>query len=283
MQEPFGPYRLLARLGAGGMAEVLLAERAGAERPSPPLVIKRMLPALRRSAELRARFCAEGRLHAGLSHPGIVAAHEVGEVDGWPYIAMEHVHGADLARLCEALGAPLSPGCAARVVLALCDALEHVHAAGAVHRDVCPANVLLSTDGAVKLADFGVAAAPAEAGAPAGTYGYMAPEQIARGEADRRADVFSAGVILWELLAGRRLFFRGAGHRTLVAVVNEPAPALGDHPAADAISKRALAKDPEARYASCAALAADLRRAAAAHGWDTDAPALAALVGGLLP
>lgn len=277
MVERYGPYLLRQRVGLGGTAEVWLAEPD--EPPSggsPMVAIKRLQPEMRIHDEVCALFAAEGDLLSRFDHPNIVAALDVGIVGDRPYISMEFADRGDLAVLLR--GGALPPGVAVRIALDLCAALVHVHAAGVIHSDVNPGNVLLSAEGRVRLCDFGVAATDHRGGAVRGTYAYMAPEQ-ARGEIiDARCDIFALGATMWEMLSGRRLFQRDAPYLTLTAVVEAPTPALSHvftdlspevASRLDAITSRALSKETGVRYQSVAELAADIEEASAALGLDT--------------
>src|SRR5579871_2751117 len=195
----FGKYQLIEPLGKGGMAEVWRAQILGPAGFARTLVIKRILPHLAADPQLVKLFLAEAKLSARLSHPNVVQVFELGEVDGEWFLAMEYVRGRDLGAIVRAVvergappGAPPHPGLAAFVVREVCRALAYAHALtdddGAplrlIHRDVSPANVMCSFDGAVKLLDFGIAKALArsgestQTGALRGKLGYLAPEQV---------------------------------------------------------------------------------------------------------
>ncbi len=212
----FGKYELMERIATGGMAEVFLARSFGLEGFEKRLVIKRILPELARNPQIMNLFIQEAKVCAGLAHPNIVAVFELGRVADDPYIAMEYIHGRDLTRISrmlrergETFPAPLAVFCVASVLrgLAYAHARTDAHGRplGLVHRDVSPQNVLVTLQGEVKLVDFGIA--HLEAGVStgrAGKQGYMAPEQALGGPPDGRADVFSAGLVLYELLTGHR-------------------------------------------------------------------------------
>jgi serine/threonine-protein kinase len=196
-----GRYRLERPLGHGGMASVFLAHDAELDRP---VAVKLLAEGLAGDIAFRKRFLREARLAARLSHPNVVAVFDAGEADGGrPYIVMEYVDGTTL----EGRG-PLPPAEAVALAVQACHGLAHAHAAGLVHRDVKPHNLLLRTDGTLKVADFGIArAAEATAltqiGSILGTAAYLAPEQAAGEEVTAAADVYSLGAVLYELLAGR--------------------------------------------------------------------------------
>lgn len=267
MTERFGTWQLDALLAVGGLAEIWQCSRN-----AQIAALKRLHTHLLRNAEIRAQFAIEQHLATQIPrHPNLVHAEEVGEVDGRPYLALALAPGEDLRRL---LHPPPSPGEAraadpgtsivlprARVLaiaIAACDAAAHLHGHGFVHGDINPGNLVVATDDRVTLVDLGIAREIGGAGAVRGTHAYMAPEQV-RGEPWTRAtDVFALGVVLWELVAGARLFHRGPPWLSMAAVVEAPVPPLGD-PALDAIARTALAKDPAHRIATAAELAARLR------------------------
>jgi len=220
------------------MAEVFLACQRGPAGYEKRLVIKRILPERAQDPGLLRRFFEEARLHAGLSHGNLVPIFDFGRVGNEYFLALELVDGCDLAHLLEALpDHRLSPELCAYVGAELCHALVHVHRQGLVHRDVTPRNVLLSRDGEVKLADFGVALGGAGPTAVAGTEGFMAPEQ-ARGEVDGRADQYSVGAVLTRALG----------------------PECGAPIAS--IASRAMAADPADRFADASELAEALESVA---------------------
>lgn len=234
----FGRYELLHKMAAGGMAEIFLARQWGQSGFFRDVVIKRLFPYFAENPHVLRLFQDEARLLAELSHPNIPQVFDLGQTDGFWYIAMEHVSGFSLGDVCLAASkqAKLLPlGVSVGVVTQLCAALHHAHercdregrSLRIVHCDVTPRNVMVTPDGVVKVFDFGVARSAAreeaEAGVVRGTYAYMAPEQV-RGKAlDKRADVFAAGVILYELTTGERLF-KGNDAQIMTAVVERDAP-----------------------------------------------------------
>lgn len=291
---PFGKYLLLHKLAEGGMAEVFLARQSGLEGFEKPVVIKRILPRYSDEPRFVEMFLNEARVAARLTHPALVHIYELGQIDGQYYIAMEFVHGEDLRALVETAEQqerrpPAAIAC--RIVADTLGGLHYAHTRtgkdgqplGLVHRDVSPQNVLVTYEGGVKLVDFGIAkATQAEQGANQtqvgllkGKYAYMSPEQC-RGQAlDARSDIFSVGILLWELVAWRRLFRRGTDLATLVAVVEDPIPTLeqaGAHPPPELsrIVMRALARSPDERYPSAQAMQADLEALIRAQGWEAD-------------
>jgi serine/threonine-protein kinase len=247
-----GRYVLADRIGVGGMAEVW---RGTDEVLARPVAVKVIDPALLDDPEFRARFRAEARAAAGLSHPRVVTVHDYGEEGGTPYIVMELLDGETLA---DRLGrGPLPPGAAAAVCGQIAAALAAAHEAGLVHRDVKPANVHLTRDG-VKVLDFGVAARGGS-GPDMGTPAYLAPEQITRDPVTPAADVFALGVVLFEALTGRRPFADDQAR-------TERPPLPPDTPAELAdLCARCLAADPAERPAA-AVVAAALERFAPEPG-----------------
>jgi eukaryotic-like serine/threonine-protein kinase len=274
-----GRYTLFAHIGRGGMADIYLAQADTGLGGSRLVVIKEVLAELTHSAEFAEMLVSEAKLAAKLSHANVVKVEDLGRADGALFIAMEYVEGLDLRELlrrCARSKTALPVDFSLRIVIDLLRGLSFAHRArdeegkrlGIVHRDVSPSNVLLSFGGEVKLCDFGIARAtpladdlPEEA--IVGKAGYMSPEQ-AWGEAvDPRSDVFAAGIILWELLAGRKLYKPAEGERIidLARIADVPAlPPRGLPREAElfAIVDRALQTDPKDRYASAAAMLSDL-------------------------
>jgi serine/threonine protein kinase len=279
---PVEKYRLCARLGGGGQADVFLALASGPIGFNKLVVIKRLRPEMLEQPAMVAMFLDEARLAARLSHPNVVQTYEVAEGEAY-LIAMEYLEGQPLSRLRQAPAAAApGPGAWVRIVA---DALAGLHYAhelcdydgtplGIVHRDVSPQNIFVTYEGQAKLVDFGVAKAAlncvrTEVGAIKGKASYMAPEQV-HGRADRRSDVFSMGVVLWEALAGRKLF-TGEMIRVLHKVLYEPVPRLssvlpGVDPRLDAIVARAVEKDPAARFQTAQSMRDALEAYLAASG-----------------
>ena len=215
------------------MAEVFAARASGVLGFERIVAIKRVLPGHSGDARFAAMFTNEARLAAKLSHPNLVAVHDFDrDEQGQLYLVMEHVDGADLRWLLEegALEIPVALYIAAETLRGLSYAhelTENGKPMQIVHRDVSPHNILLSRDGTVKLADFGIAKAFAETGATApgtlkGKLGYMSPEQIAGGSVDARADLFATGVVLYEMLTGQRLFAAGSDAEVIARVLHQP-------------------------------------------------------------
>jgi eukaryotic-like serine/threonine-protein kinase len=255
-----GRYELVRPLGHGAMATVDLAHDVELDRP---VALKRLAENLARDEELRRRFLREPRLAARLAHPNVVRVFDVGEDDGRPFIAMEYVEGETLADRIARRGR-LPAAEAAALGVQMCAGLAAAHAAGLVHRDVKPQNLLLGTDGTLKLGDFGIAAGHEGtkltlAGTVLGTAGYLAPEQARGEQVTAAADIYAVGAVLYELLAGEppqsfgSLAELGSAHGIrppdLAARVPSAPPAL-----VSAVSA-CLSPHPEDRPPSAAALA----------------------------
>ena len=254
-----GRYRMEALLATGGMGEVWVARDLLLDRAVAVKVLGGALAGDGRAAE---RLRREARAAARLEHPNIARVLDLGEQDGRPYLVMELLEGESLAARIDRAGA-MAPPEASRVVAAVADALEAAHRAGVVHRDVKPGNVFLTSDGEVKVLDFGIASAAGEAalttGEMLGTPAYLAPERVLGHPATPAADVYALGVVLYELLAGHRPFDNGSDIEVAMAHVHaHPAPLAVVAPSAPsflvAACEQAMAKDPSARPPSAAAL-----------------------------
>src|SRR5438067_12521233 len=266
---PFGKYYLLERINVGGMAEVFRAKAFGVEGFERLVAVKRILPNIAEDKEFIRMFIDEAKLSVQLNHANIAQIFDLGVVDGSYYIALEHVHGRDLRAMfdrCRQLGEPMPTSQACFVVMKVCEGLDYAHnkrdaggrEIGLVHRDVSPQNVLVSFEGEVKLIDFGIAKAAGkgsktQAGILKGKFGYMSPEQVRGNPIDRRSDVFSCGIVLYELLTGERLFVGESDFSTLEKVRNVEIlpPSTYNRRIPDELERivlKALAKDPEERY-----------------------------------
>ncbi len=265
----FAGYRIESVLGRGGMGIVYLATDLRLERR---VALKLVAPELAADPGFRERFLSEARLAASLDHSHVVPVYAAGETGGQLWIAMRYVEGTDLRSLLEREG-PLEPGRAIELVDQVASALDAAHAIGLVHRDVKPANVLVTEEGGREhcyLTDFGLARDQgADAGAPthlSGTVDYTAPEQIGHEPAGASADIYSLACVLYECLAGEPPFQRARPTATLFAHTSEPPPSLAErHPelpeAIDPVIARALAKDPAERHGSCGELVEAAREA----------------------
>ena len=213
----FGKYELLEHVATGGMAEVFRARSFGVDGFEKHLVIKRILPGLARDPRFVGLFVKEARISAGMSHPNLVQVYELGRVVDDHYMAMEFIHGRDLARVGRALrrsGGRVPVNLAVYIAVSVMRALAYAHALtdpvgrplGLVHRDVSPHNVMLGFEGEVKLFDFGIAGLSGEGTGGGGKHGYLSPEQLDGATLDGRSDVFCVGILLWELITGQRLF-----------------------------------------------------------------------------
>ena len=272
-----GQYVIRSLLGSGGMGEVYLAHDTKLDRS----VALKLLPAeLANDSERLRRFELEARSASALNHPAIVAIYDLGQVDSRPYFSMELVEGQTLRQVLQA--GPMQPRRALQVAAPIADGLAKAHEAGIVHRDLKPENLMVSHDGFSKILDFGLAKLVGDADVRAaqqtitdnatrpgnvmGTVGYMSPEQASGGTADSRSDQFSFGVVLYEMLTGRRAFNRPTAVETLSAIIRDDPPQVGLlNPSVPApvrwIVDRCLAKTPADRYVSTRDLARDLASA----------------------
>lgn len=281
MPAQFGKYTLIRRLAVGGMAELYLALQRSVAGFEKLIVVKRVLPHLVTDESFIQMLLAEARIAATLNHPNIAHVYDVGEVDGQYYIAMEHVHGEDLRSLVRqmkskgATSFPLENALA--IVLGCCAGLAYAHEKrdldgepmGIVHRDVSPQNVVVTFTGDVKLVDFGIALVSSsevedtEGGQIKGKVPYMSPEQAKGDELDSRSDIFSLGIMLFELTTGRRLFRSKSEMETLRRIVEEEYPKPRElnpslSPRLEEIILRSLEKDRDLRYGSAREMQADL-------------------------
>jgi serine/threonine-protein kinase len=263
-------YRILSELGAGGMGVVYLAEDT---RLGRRVAIKFLPEAANRNATARQRFMAEARAASSLDHPNVCAIHQVDETpDGRVFMVMGYYEGETLDR--TVARGPLGARRVLELTAQLADGLAAAHARGIVHRDLKPSNLMVTREGTLKILDFGLARisggeALTQTGASLGTPSYMAPEQVRDSNVDHRADLWSSGVVLFELLTGTRPFVGASMAATLYAIVHDEPPRLGSAPGAPTaglqrILDRCLQKEPARRYDSATELAADLR-AEASH------------------
>lgn len=268
--DEFAGYRIERRLGRGGMGVLYLALEPGLERR---VALKLIAPEAAADDVFAKRFAEESKIAASIEHPNVVPIYAAGEADGVPYIAMRYVAGADLARRLAREGR-LESAVAVELIAQIGNGLDAIHAAGLIHRDVKPANVLLSGDDGAEhayITDFGVARNVAtesgltQTGRFVGTLDYVAPEQISGGAIDARVDVYALGCLLFKLLTGEVPFPKDGEAAKLFAHLNDPPPAPSLYVpevsmALDDVVIRAMSKSPDDRYPS----AGDLGRAARA-------------------
>ncbi len=295
MALPYGKYLLDRKLAEGGMAEIFLA------RPAPnaaglgvrpgPFVVKRLFAHHSSENEFVRMFKNEARLASRLKHPNIVDIFDQGEIDNSFFLAMEFINGEDLRSIAQQSDTvnrrpPLAVVC--RIIMDILAGLHYAHSLadeqgkplGVVHRDVSPQNILVTYDGVVKIIDFGIAKATmaheneqTQAGMVKGKYAYMSPEQARSARLDGRSDVFSVGILLWELITWRRLFKRGTDLATMVAVAEEPAPSMllltPDCPQElDDVVQKSLSKEADQRYGSAREFQEALTDCLTKLGWD---------------
>jgi len=280
-----GRYRIVHRLAAGGMGVIYLARSEGAKGFMKPVVIKRILPHLVGDEALVGMFAREARIMSNLSHPGIVGIVDFAEEDGAYLMVLEYVHGFHLGRWNRYIRRtgelfPIEP--AIHVVISVLDALHYAHTLTGpdgeplriVHRDISPGNVLIDTEGRIKLTDFGIArmrtdkTAASDKRALKGTFSYMAPELLKMVEPSPKSDLYSCAVVLHEILSGKNEFYSKDVASTAWRVLEHvPTPIEEVRPEVPAglgaVLRKALAKAPEDRYADAAEFANALRRARA--------------------
>ncbi|HEX9368932.1 MAG TPA: serine/threonine-protein kinase, partial [Vicinamibacterales bacterium] len=266
-----GPYVIVSAIGRGGVGEVYLADDPRLRRQ---VALKILNAKFAEDESARGRFLREAQMAASLDHPNICTLHEIGTDGGSDYLVMQFVRGETLAQRLERGRLPLRE--ALEIAVQLADALAYAHENGVIHRDIKPQNVMLTPEGRVKLMDFGLAKAPGRlddqqethaaltaAGVFLGTIAYMSPEQLAGRPADERSDIFSLGMTLYEIFAGRHPFAGPTHAATITAIASRPAAPLSeaapDAPAAlTPVLRRALALDPRERYQSTRDLLEDL-------------------------
>jgi serine/threonine-protein kinase len=266
---PREKYRVLKKLDAGGMAEVYLGEAETLQGFKKKVAIKRVLPELAQNRQFIAMFLDEARIGLHLNHANVVQVFDIGVADDTYFIVMEYVDGVNLKTLFEATrgrGFGVTVPIAVFIGIEICKALSYAHeltdeagrGRGLVHRDVSPPNVLLSKRGEVKLVDFGLAKAVGQLehtdpGVIKGKFSYLSPEAVEQKEVDSRADIFSAGILLWELLTNERLFLGETDLDTVNLVRQAHVPSLVNlntqvPPPLEKVCRRALARDRNRRY-----------------------------------
>jgi serine/threonine protein kinase len=295
-----GKYEILRQITTGGMAEVYLARQRGIGGFSKLAILKLVRSDLADDQDFVNMFLQEARLTASLDHPGIGQVFDLGEVGGRIFLAMEFIQGETLrlvTRTCKERSVPFPLPYILFIACRVCEALEYIHRHDppVIHRDISPQNIMLSYNGAVKLIDFGVAKsldwANGEAtahGILKGKIGYMAPEQIRGEPVTPASDIFSFGVVLWEILAGRRLFRRPDNLQTLQAVLQDEIPALRSlrsdiPPALEQCLARALSRSPQDRIASAAQMLNTLEEIIAANSLGANQSQLGQFLRKLLP
>jgi serine/threonine-protein kinase len=272
-------YRVLEKIASGGMAEVFRAESAGLEGFKKTVAIKRVLPHLSEKKQFIGMFLDEARLSAHLSHSNCVQVFDIGVGDNTYFIVMEYVDGADLKAIIELsrkTGQPLQYELASLICVRICEGLSYAHELqdgkgknlGIVHRDMSPPNVLITRHGEVKIVDFGLAKANSqlehsEPGIIKGKFSYLSPEAALGQSIDHRTDIFAVGIILWEMLAGRRLFQGESDLETVRQVQAARIPDIKQFnpyvtPELEKVLARALARDPSQRYQRARDLGQDL-------------------------
>jgi serine/threonine protein kinase len=252
--ENIGKYKIIRMIGEGGMGRVYEAVDPIIGRR---VAIKTIALNIAADAETRARFFREAQAAGQLSHPNLITIHDIGEADGQPYIVMEYLEGADLSRKIRSERMPLDTKL--QIMIDMCDGLAFAHGNDVVHRDIKPGNIFITNHGRVKILDFGLARGAlsdvTRTGSVVGTPNYMAPEQIKGEEIDHRADIFSAGVVFYELLSGRKAFEGDSIATTIYKVLEtDPHPIQLIDAALPAelspIIEKAIAKDKTARFQS---------------------------------
>ncbi|NUP05205.1 MAG: serine/threonine protein kinase [Polyangiaceae bacterium] len=276
----FGKYTLMRKLASGGMAELFLALHRSVAGFEKFVVIKRILPQMNQDRQFIDMLLHEARIAATLTHPNIVQTYDVGQVEGTYFIAMEHIEGEDIRTIIREMKKkalvefPLEHALA--IVIGLCAGIAYAHEKrgvdgknlGIVHRDISPQNIVVTFSGDIKVVDFGVAKSlhaseESKGGHLKGKVPYMSPEQAEGQDIDFRSDIFAAGVILFELTTGRRLFKSSSEYDTLKLICETEYPMPSDvapnYPAAlERIVMKALAKNPDARYQSARDMQAEL-------------------------
>jgi serine/threonine-protein kinase len=284
-----GRFRIIGLLGRGGMGEVY---RADDLLLAQPVALKFLPRDLAADPDRSARFYSEVRIARQVSHPNVCRVYDIGEIDGQPYLSMEHVDGDDLAALLRRIGR-LPEDKALDVARQLCAGLAAAHERGVVHRDLKPANILIDGQGKVRITDFGLAVLADTGGGPekrAGTPAYMAPEQLTRNEVSVRSDVYSLGLVLYEIFTGKRAFHADSRleleRLQRESMPQDPSTILTDlDPAIERAILRCLDKDPANRPESALAVAAALPGgdplAAALAAGEMPSPEIVAAAGGV--
>ncbi len=258
-------YKIVEKIGSGGMGEVYLAQDTALSRT----VALKFLPTyMCQDKDFRARFAREAQATAKLDHPNIVTVHEVDEFQGRPFFSMAHVEGQSLKEYCDSK--ELSVEQTLNLAIQICEGLRAAHQGGIIHRDIKPSNILIDLQNRVRIVDFGLATISGsdqltKTGSTLGTIGYMSPEQVKGTEVDRRSDLFSLGVVLYELITRQNPFRKDTEAATMRAVIEEEAEPLARYKSAlpqdlQYIISKALEKDINTRYQNAEGLLSDLVR-----------------------
>jgi serine/threonine protein kinase len=258
-------YRIVEKIGAGGMGEIYLAEDNKLDRK---VALKFLARHMANSAESKNRFIREAKAVAKLNHPSIVTIFEVGEYENRTFFAMEYVEGSTLKAFIKNDSLMLDKLIDTAIKIA--EGLQEAHTAGIIHRDIKPANIIIDKANRPKILDFGLATISGveqltKTGSTLGTVGYMSPEQIKGQSSDHRTDLFSYGVVLYELITGRRPFESDTEAAILNAILNDLHEPLSRYKSGipdelDRIMDRLLDKSPELRYQSASGVVSDLKR-----------------------
>ena len=280
-------YQILAKLAVGGMAEIFLARGASVGGVERYVVLKRILRQRATDVQFVRMFLDEARLAAQLQHPNIAQVYDIGKLGDSYFFTMEYVHGETVRALLHrshALRRPVHLGSVLTIVAGAAAGLQHAHdrigidgrPLGIVHRDISPSNLMVSFEGSVKVVDFGVAKAAdrlqeTRSGTVKGKISYLSPEQCRGSDVDRRSDLFSLGIVMWEMLTTERLYKRASDFDNMSAIVTElPSPPSSRRPDVppeiDAIAMKLLAKDPAERYQTAADLIEDIEQHAMRTG-----------------
>lgn len=302
----FGRYTLLGHIADGGMASVYLAQLRGDHRFAKWVAVKVVHAKHAGDPRFEKMFLTEARIVARIDHPNVAQVFDCGTVDGTCYLAMEYLSGQTLQRVFQearSQGTAFPLPIAARIIANTAMGLHAAHElrddtgepARVVHRDVSPHNIFLLYSGSTKLMDFGIASSQdrydeEKTGIDElkGKLAYMSPEQMCRHALDRRSDIFSLGIVLWEITCGARLFKRGSEGETAIAVLSEPIPkpssVRDDYPPAlEKIVMRALERDVDKRYTNASEMAADLEEYIASTGRATGVPQIEAFLQSVFP
>jgi len=295
----FGSYQLIAKLATGGMAEIFLARPQGSTGHENLIVLKRILPHLAEDDHFVTMFRDEAELAAQLIHTNVCHVFEFGEFAGTWFIAMEYLHGVPLSRMMTRLskaGKMLDHRVVAGIIVQACEGLHAAHEAKApdgtplnvVHRDVSPPNIMVTADGTVKLLDFGIAKARGansrtRTGTVKGKNAYMSPEQILGKPLDRRSDVFALAIVMYEMLAIKRLFHRDSDFLTFKAITEEPIPDIRERrpdmpPGMRTALLQAMARDPNGRFDTALAFGNAIRNSVSTLGGPASPADLARLL-----